>query len=197
MEGDSFKSRKFGEATYFDDLIHPVLISDRTVSTSKREAEGEILVMSFEDDDMVDGRDDQSSNEPMPGKMSKQTEKSFGLPDSKPDLTFGIKGENFPPLGTSANSSVDSIISLAQGIIHSFVVIESKGYDAPINLACKQAVRDLAVIVNARILSKTLAEERGRIRPTGACIDAVAFLQKWNINLVELWVHWHQTLKTA
>ena len=203
MNEDSFKkiSRYMKEyatanaATYIEGLVDPVIKSERTVATKKRDAMGEILFVcqSFEDDEMVRLRDVQFGKGFLPGKMVKKTENQLGLTDPKPDFTFGIMRNKRPFPGTAPSDKVKAIIGIADGIDHPFFVIENKGCEAPIDVARNQAIRDGACIVNARLHLNYLAEDSWQ-RPKGADMDAFAFSCTWDVNVSELWIHWHETL---
>ena len=204
MNEDSFKKisgyikehATDNEATYVDGLVDPVIKSERTVATKKRDAMGEILFVcqSFEDDEMVRARDVQFGKCFLPGKMVKKTENQLGLTDPKPDFTFGIKRNKHHLPGTAPSDKVKAIIGIADGMIHPFFVIENKGCEAPIDVARNQAIRDGACIVNARLHLNSLAENDGWQRPKGADMDAFAFSCTWDVNVSELWIHWHETL---
>ena len=186
------------EATYFEGLVDPVIKSDRTIPTKKRDATGEILFVcqSFEEDDMVRKRDVQFVKGFLPGKMEKKTENQLGLTDPKPDFTFGIRRNENPLPGTAPSDSVASIIGVADGMIHPFFIIENKGCEAPLDVARNQAIRDGACIVNARLHLNAMAEDQGwEKRPAGADMDAIAFSCSWDVHMSELWIHWHETLE--
>ena len=203
MNEDSFKkiSRYIkehatdNEATYMAGLVNPVIKSERTVATKKRDAMGEILFVcqSFEDDEMIRAKDVEFVKGFLPGKMVKKTENQLGLTDPKPDYTFGIIRNKQPLPGTAPSDKVKAVIGIADGMIHPFFVIESKGCEAPIDVARNQAMRDGACIVNARIYLNSLAEDSWE-RPKGADMDAFTFSCTWDVNLSELWIHWHETL---
>ena len=203
MQEPSFKKIKMfmeknstaNEATLFGGLIDPVIKSERTVQGKKRNAEGEILFVcrSFEDDDMVCKRDLPFVKGFLPGKMDKRTESQLGLTDPKPDWTFGIRRNEFPLPGSLPSERAETIMGVADGMIHPFFVIENKGCDASIEVARNQAIRDGAVMVNARIHLNALAKEDAGNRAQGADMDAFAFSCTWDANMSELWIHWHQT----
>ena len=189
------KNSTANEATLFGGLVDPVIKHERTVESKKRNAEGEILLVcrSFEDDDMVRKRDLPFVKGFLPGGMDKKTESQLGLTDPKPDWTFGIRRNDFPLPGTCPSERVETIMGVADGMIHPFFAIENKGSDASIEVARNQAIRDGAVIVNARIHLNALAQEDGWERSKGADMDALAFSCTWDANMSELWIHWHQT----
>lgn len=184
------------EDSYFEGLVDPVLKSERTVATKKRDAEGEILFVckSFEEDDMIRKRNVPFLKGLLPGKMDKRTENKLGLTDPKPDYTFGIRRNDRPLPGTAPNDQVETIIGVAPGMIHPFFVIESKGCEAPIDLARNQAIRAGATIVNARMHLNAIAEDEGQEKLKGADLDAIAFSCTWDVTVSELWIHWHETL---
>ena len=183
------------EATLFGQLIDPVIKSERTVETKKRNAEGEILLVcrSFEDDDMIRKRDLPFLKGFLPGKMDKKTESQLGLTNPKPDWTFGIRRDEYPLPGTFPSERVQTIMGVADGMVHPFSVIENKGCDTPIDVARNQAIRDGAVIINARIHLNALAQEESLERSNGANMDAFAFSCTLDPTISELWIHWHQT----
>ena len=183
------------EATLFGELIDPVIKSERTVETKKRNAEGEVLLIcqSFEDDDMVRKRDLPFVKGFLPGKMDKKAESQLGLTDPKPDWTFGIRRSRYPIPGTDPSERVRTIMGVADGMLHPFFVIENKGCEGPLDVARNQAIRDGAVIVNARLHLNALAHEENWERPKGADMDAFAFSCTWDPHMSELWIHWHQT----
>ena len=205
MEEDSFKKitrymkahATDNEATYVEGLVDPVIKSERTVASKKRNALGEILLVcrSFEEDEMIRARDVQFGKGFLPGKMAKKTENQLGLTDPKPDFTFGMKRNRHPLPGTAPSDKVKAIIGIADGMIHPFFAIENKGCEAPIDVARNQAIRDGACIVNARIHLHALAEDDDWKRPLGADMDAIAFSCTWDVTVSELWIHWHETLE--
>ena len=205
MQEDSFKKissymKKHAtenEATYAEGLVDPVIKSERTVATKKRDATGEILFVcqSFEKDDMTRARDVQFGRGFLPGKMAKKTENQLGLSDPMPDYTFGINVNKRPLPGSAPSDKIKTIIGIAKGMVHPFFIIENKGCEVDIDVARNQAIRDGACIVNARAHLNALAEDPEWERPRGADMDAVAFSCTWDTNLSELWIHWHEILE--
>ena len=185
------------EATYIDGLVDPVIKSERTVATRKRDIAGEILFVcqSFEEDDMRRAKDVRFGRGFLPGKMTKKTENQLGLTDPMPDYTFGIKINKRPKPGTAPTDKIKAIIGIADGMVHPFFVIENKGCEVPIGVARNQAIRDGACIVNARAHLNALAEDQDWERPKGADLNAFAFSCTWDVNMSELWIHWLETLE--
>lgn len=187
------------EDSYFEGLVGPVIKSTRTVPTKKRNAEDVIMSVcqSFEDDEMIRLKNVQFLKGYLPGSMSKENERDFGLTDPKPDYTFGIRRDPQPLPGTSPSGQVEAIICVAPGMKHPFFVLENKGCEAPIDLARNQAIRDGAAIVNARLRLNTLAQDDDKDwkRPKGADMNAIAFSCTWDVTVSELWIHWHETLE--
>ena len=130
----------------------------------------------------------------LPGKLAKKTENQLGLTDPKPDYTFGIKKNKHPLPGTAPSDKIKAVIGIAHGMYHPFFVIENEGCEAPIDVARNQAIRDGACIVNARLYLNSLAEDSWQ-RLKGADMDAFAFSCIWDVNISELWIHWHETLE--
>ena len=185
------------EATYVEGLVDPVIKSERTVATRKRDAASEVLYISqgFEDDDMVRARDVQFGSGFLPGKLPKKTESKLGLTDPKPDYTFGIKRNMYPLPGSAPTDKVKAHIGIAPGMYHPFFVIENKGCEMPIDVARNQAIRDGAAIVNARVHLNAMARDEDWERPKGANMDAIAFSCTWDVNIAELWIHWQESLE--
>ena len=153
------KCSTVNEATLFGRLIDPIIKSERTVQGKKRNVEGEILFVcrSFEDDDMVRKRDLLFVKGFLLGRMDKKIESQLGLIDLKPDQIFGISRNEFPLLSTLPYEQVETIIGVADSIIHPFFVIENKGSNTLIEVARNQAIRNGAVIVNTRFHLNALA----------------------------------------
>ena len=130
------KNATKNEATYVVVLVDPVIKSERTVATKKRDATGEILFVSqsFENDEMIRLSDVQFGRGFLPGKMPKKTENKLGLTDPKPDYTFGIKRNMHPLPGTAPSDKVKALIGIAPGIDHPFFVIENKGFRVRVSL---------------------------------------------------------------
>lgn len=185
------------EATYVEGLVDPVIRAERTVATKKRDATGEILFVSqsFEDDEMIRARDVQFGTGFLPGKMPRKTENKLGLTDPKPDYTFGIKRNMYPLPGTAPNDRIKAHIGIAPGMYYPFFVIENKGCEVPIDVARNQAIRDGAAIINARVHLNAMAQDEEWERPKGADMDTIAFSCTWDVNIAELWIHWHETLE--
>ena len=152
-----YKHYAQNEKTLFREFRPHVIKSTRTVSTLKRDAEGEMIRMLqvYDDDGLMVIEDCPFVKDMVPGKNYTSEEKAMGLTHPKPDLTYGIQKPEFPPvLTTRLKMKCQAWRSVAPGMDWPFFVIEHKGCEDSIAQAENQAIRDGAVLVNG--ISSTL-----------------------------------------
>ena len=152
-----YKHYAQNEKTLFREFRPHVIKSTRTVSTLKRDAEGEIIRMlqAYDDDGLMVIEDCPFVKDMVPGKNYTSEEKAMGLTDPKPDLTYGIQKPEFPPiLTTRLKMRCQAWRSVAPGMDWPFFVIEHKSCEDSIAQAENHAIRHGAVLVNG--ISSTL-----------------------------------------
>ena len=146
-----YKHYAQNEKTLFREFRPHVIKSTRTLSTLKRDTEGEIIRMlqAYDDDGLMVIEDCPFVKDMVPGKNYTSEEKAMGLTDPKPDLTYGIQKPEFPPvLTTKLKMKCQAWRSVVPGMDWPFFVIEHRGCEDSIAQAENQAIRDGAVLVN-------------------------------------------------
>ena len=146
-----YKHYAQNEKTLFRHFRPHVIKSTRTVPTSKRDMEGEIIriLQAYDDDGLMVIEDCPFVKDMVPGKNYTSEEKAMGLTEPKPDLTYGIQKPEFPPtIEAKLKMRCQAWRSVAPGMDWPFFVIEHKGCEDSIAQAENQAIRDGAVLVN-------------------------------------------------
>ena len=133
---------------------------------------------------------------PSGGSDSLSNDKTPGLTDPKPDLTYGIKGpERRPKAEQKVPQHLLACLSVAPGMRYPFYVEEHKSVEETIIKAEHQATRDGAVLVNARMKLNRVLEAEDWVMPVGPDKDSFVFSCAWTPDIAKLYVNWYEKLE--
>lgn len=117
--------------------------------------------------------------------------KFIGLTDPKPDLTYGITTERTSEVEYHVPQHLLTYLSVAPGMRYPFYVEEHKSAEEGIIKAEHQAIRDGAVLVNARMkLNEVLKPEKDL--PVGPDTDSFVFSCAWTPDIARIYVNWYE-----
>ena len=183
------------ERTLFRELRPQVIKDTRTVTTNKRDAEGVLITIlkEYKEDNLISIEDCHFLKNLLPGKdYTPYEEKDLGLTNPVPDMTYGLREPDYPPVGKSPKKSILALKCVAPGMEWPFFVVEHKSWEEGIAVSENQAIRDGAVLVNARMqLSDTLRSTR----LVGAYEDSFVFSCAWVPEMAKIFVHWVERLE--
>ena len=212
------------EATLFGHLLPRLIKDERTVKGLKRDAEGEQLDMAteFADDGLMILRECRFQKNLLPRQRTYTPEdRELGLTDPVPDWTYGIEQQT----GFSSPSSrsptkishqppeeIKALKNVATGIDWAFFVIETKSSAEGIAAAENQAIRDGAVLLNARVklidhVKRSIIAKESTVPPptapptgpeqaqrTQAEDELFVFSCAMTPDIARLFVHWYERL---
>lgn len=123
--------------------------------------------------------------------IAKLLAKSTGMTNPRPDFTFGVKRDRFPPLhNVPLPEGIAALLGIAPGMHHAFLIVEGKPDAGSHAEAENQARRGGATLVHAeRILRDILGEVADTAGPDEKCFVYSATLTP---KVVEVWVHWYE-----
>ena len=130
---------------------------------------------------------------PLPGSITNN--KAMGLIDPKPDFTYGIvKPKPFPDAEVHVPEQIKAYLGVSPSMRFPFYVEEYKSAEEGIFEAEHQAMRDGAVLVNARMKLNEVLKPADWVRPTGADLDSFVFSCAWAPYMAEVFVNWYEKL---
>jgi len=124
-------------------------------------------------------------------EIAKLLAKITGMTNPKPDYTFGIRREKFPPLDDVVMPEhIAALLGIAPGMYHAFLLIEGKPDAGSQAEAENQTRRGGATLVHAERQLRELVEEVVDIEgPDEECfVYSVTITPK----VAEFWVHWYE-----
>lgn len=122
--------------------------------------------------------------------LDKALEKYDGMKNNgRPDYIYGIQREMFPiPDEDALPPAVTTLLEIARGMHHPFLLIEGKAGQGSSAEAENQACRGGATLVNAaRMLKAIVGLEQSTI---GADPASFLFSVTMSPNTLDIWVHW-------
>ena len=117
-----------------------------------------------------------------------------------PDYVYGMKETQFPDTSLKTDPMAAVYRSVTPGMHWAFFVVEYKSAADGIAEAENQAIRDGAVLVNARLrlkelrLQQKLKPEENYVRPIGADHDSFVFSCAWIPDMAKIFVNWFEKL---
>ncbi len=158
----------------------------------------EMVKRSFEEDGLQVVEDCNFIRNLLPSGVSDSNtnNKTMGLTDPKPDLTYGIREpEQMPEAEHQVPQQLLTYLSVAPGMRYPFYVEEHKSAEEGIIKAEHQAIRDGAVLVNARMrLNQALKPEDWAL-PVGPDTDSFVFSCAWTPDIARIYVNWYEKLE--
>ncbi|KAI4096018.1 MAG: hypothetical protein LQ344_001252 [Seirophora lacunosa] len=190
------------EDTLLNKLLPFFMKDKRTVSIdSKAEEEDAHAVVSYLRSGLVEisNREFQRTclplwegGSPPDKKLLDAMAKEDGMPNSKPDRTFGVDMERCPlPIGFSIPSEIAVWLEVMRGIHHPFFFIEGKSYQGNFLEAQNQACRGGATLVSA---ARRLLATLGKPDTVGPDTRTFVFSAILSPGLMDIWVHWAEVL---
>ena len=122
--------------------------------------------------------------------------KTIGLTDPKPDLTYGIREpERIPKAEHQVPQHLLAYLSVAPGMRYPFYVEEHKSAEEGIIKAEHQAIRDGAVLVNARMRLNEALKPEDWVLPVGPDTESFVFSCAWTPDIARIYVNWYEKLE--
>ena len=171
----------------------------RTINTNKRTTDDEQIHMDeeFADDGLMVLKDCRFLKNLLPGQDYTSEEKKMGLTDPVPDWTYGVEQQSssFRDSIQQPHESIRALRNVASGVDWAFFVIETKSVADSIAAAENQAIRDGAVLLNARLqLNKWVRSADAPRSPPGSDPDNLIFSCAMTPEIARLSVHWFERL---
>ena len=188
------KNATQNEKTLLNLVVPKVVKESRVVSTGKHTLDGNVInfVRDYDDDQLHSIQESIFVKDLVPGKNYSSHEKTMGLTNPSPDWTFGVQEDHCPMPEKQHSPSVLALIGVSPGMLYPFLVIETKSAEDGIAVAENQAIRDGAVLVNARMRLNEMAKPADYVRPVGAAHDSYAFSCAWVPDMAKIFVHWFE-----
>lgn len=124
-------------------------------------------------------------------EIAKLLAKVAGMTNPKPDYTFGVRREKFPPLDDDTMPEyIAALLGIAPGMNHAFLIIEGKPDTGSQAEAENQARRGGATLVHAERKLRELVEEPIDIE--GPDEESFMFSVTFTPKMAEFWVHWYE-----
>ena len=121
--------------------------------------------------------------------------KDMGLTEPRPDMIYGIANPDF---GSQTEMHVPlpliACLNVATGMRFPFYIEEHKSVDGTAIEAEHQAMRDGAVLVNARMKLNAELQPASYVRPVGPDLESFVFSCVWTPNLATLFCNWFEKL---
>ena len=188
------------EKTHFN-KVRPLIIKvARSVldqDSESGEGSGAVayLKREFEKDGLEMVEDENFTRRLLPLPESITNDKAMGLTDPKPDFTYGIvKPKPFPDAEVHVPEQIKAYLGVSPSMRFPFYVEEYKSAEEGIVKAEHQAMRDGAVLVNARMKLNEVLKPADWVRPTGADLDSFVFSCAWAPYMAEVFVNWYEKL---
>ena len=188
------------EKTHFN-KVRPLVIKvtrsviDQDSESSEGSGAVEFLKREFEKDGLEMVEDANFTRRLLPLPDSVTSDKAMGLTEPNPDFTFGIvKPKPFPDAEVHVPEEIKAYLGVAPSMRFPFYVEEYKSAEQGIVKAEHQAMRDGAVLVNARIKLNEALKPASWVRPTGADLDSFVFSCAWTPYMAEMFVNWYEKL---
>ena len=155
----------------------------------------EIIKREFEDDDLQVIEDCNFTKRLLPLPESVTNDKDIGLTEPKPDFTYGIIEPRRIPNGeVHVPKQLLAYLGVAPHMRYPFYVEEYKSVEEGIVKAEHQAMRDGAVLVNARMKLNQALKPAGWVLPVGADMDSYVFSCAWTPDIAKIFVNWYEKL---
>ena len=149
----------------------------------------ETLKKSFKEDGLQVIEDCSFIRKLLPSADAVINNKTTGLTDPKPDLTYGITIERTSEAEDRVPQHLFAYLSVAPGMRYPFYVEEH--HEETIFWAENQAILDGAVLVHARMkLNEVLKPEK--VLPIGPDTDSFVFSCAWDPNMAKIYVNWYE-----
>ena len=151
----------------------------------------ETVKQTFEEDGLQIIEDCTFIRKLLPSADAVTNNKTIGLTDPKPDLTYGITTERTSEAEYRVPQHLFAYLSVAPGMRYPFYVEEHKSAEEGIIKAEHQAIRDGAVLVNARMkLNEVLKPEKDLT--VGPDTDSFVFSCAWTPDIARIYVNWYE-----
>ena len=151
----------------------------------------ETLKKTFREDGLQIIEDCSFIRKLLPSADAVTNNKTIGLTDPKPDLTYGITTERTSEAEYRVPQHLFAYLSVAPGMRYPFYVEEHKSAEEGIIKAEHQAIRDGAVLVNARMkLNEVLKPEK--VLAVGPDTDSFVFSCAWTPDIARIYVNWYE-----
>ena len=155
----------------------------------------EVIKREFEDDDLQVVEDCNFTKRLLPLPDSVTNDKDMGLTEPKPDFTYGIAEPKPVPNGeVHVPKLLLAYLGVAPHMRYPFYVEEYKSAEEGIVKAEHQAMRDSAVLVNARRKLNQTLKPADWISPEGADMDSFVFSCAWTPDIARIFVNWCEKL---
>ena len=187
------------EGSLFGRLLPGLIKDTRTIKTNKRNVDNECILMEkdFADDGLMVLKDCRFLKNLLPGQDFTSEEKKMGLTDPVPDWTYGVEqcSSSSYDGAQQPRESIKALRNVASGVDWAFFVIETKSLADSIAAAENQAIRDGAVLLNARLqLNDCLRPANTPQSPPGSDQDNFIFSCAMTPDMARLSVHWFERL---
>ncbi|KAL9597956.1 MAG: hypothetical protein Q9219_004787 [cf. Caloplaca sp. 3 TL-2023] len=219
------------EKTLLERSINLLITTTRTIP-KKHDIDGKVKEVidtllnqiAVDQDFIQDGLESIRDKEYVRGFLPLQTveNKTLGLTDPKPDMTWGLKIPQFPIPGRGMvllEQDVEAMVKICPEIQHAFFAIEYGSCEKSLEQVENQSIRTGANLVEARrrLNARATAAKQARERqptppknppaeqssqdsivpatapmPSGADLDSIAFTVSWVPQMAKLHVHWYE-----
>ena len=155
----------------------------------------DIVQREFEEDDLHVIEDCNFTKRLLPLPDSVTNDKDMGLTEPKPDFTYGIaEPKRIANAEVHVPKQLLAYLGVAPGMRYPFYVEEYKSVEEGIVKAEHQAMRDGAVLVNARMKLNQALKPGGWVVPVGADMDSFVFSCAWTPDIARIFVNWFEKL---
>lgn len=155
----------------------------------------EIIKKEFKEDDLEAIEDCNFTKRLLPLPDSITNDKPMGLTEPKPDYTYGIaEPERIPDAEVHVPEHLQACLGVAPHMRYPFYVEEYKSAEEGIIKAEHQAMRDGAVLVNARRKLNQALKGDNWVSPKGPDMDSFVFSCAWTPETAKIFVNWYEKL---
>ena len=156
----------------------------------------ETVKKSFKEDGLQIIEDCSFVRKLLPSADAVTYNKTIGLSDPKPDLTYGIsEPERTPEAEFQVPQHLFAYLSVAPGMRYPFYVEEHKSAEEGIIKAEHQAIRDGAVLLNARMRLNEVLKPKDWVLPVGPDMESFVFSCAWTPDIARIYVNWYEKRK--